>query len=102
MGQIESSSTYKRTLRAGIIVGVVGILSMLFTNLFAQTFGTVSFDGTTAFYVILTQMHLLAAVGCLPFSATLISAALVMRHLDAVTVRAIPPAEQQSGAKPAG
>jgi hypothetical protein len=49
-----------------------------------------------------SQMHLLAAVGCLPFSATLISAALVMRHLDAVTVRATPPAEQQSGAKPAG
>jgi hypothetical protein len=62
---------------------MIGILSMLFTNLFAHTFGTVSFDGTTAFYVILTQMHLLAAVGCLPFSAALISAALVMRHQDA-------------------
>jgi hypothetical protein len=93
---------YKRTLRAGIIVGVIGTLTMLFTNVFAPTFGTVSFNGTTAFHVILTQMHLLATVGCLPFSAALVSAALVMRHLDGTAVRPTPPAEQQPGVKAAG
>jgi hypothetical protein len=74
---------------------------MVFTDVFAPTFGTVSFNGTTAFHVILTQMHLLTTVGWLPFSAALVSAALVMRHLDAAAVRPTPPAEQP-GVKAAG
>ena len=83
---------YKRTLRAGITVGLVGILIMLFSNVFMQTIGTVTYNGTNGFFFALTQIYLLAPVACIPFSAALVSAALVMRHLDTASVR---PAGQQ-------
>lgn len=92
MARTETSLMYKRTLRAGIIVGAVGILIMLFSNLFMQTIGTVSFNGANGFFFALTQIYLLAPVACLPFSAALVSAALVMRHLDTAILR---PAEHQ-------
>jgi hypothetical protein len=82
----------RRTLRAGIIVGVVGLVAMLFTNLFMQNVGATTFNGDNAFFVVLTQMYLLAPLACLPFSAALISAALVMRHIDATTSDATPSA----------
>jgi hypothetical protein len=88
----EPSSMSRRTLRAGIIVGVVGLLAMLFTNLFMQNVGATTFNGDNAFFVVLTQMYLLAPLACLPFSAALISAALVMRHIDATTSDATPSA----------
>ena len=47
-----------------------------------------------ALVCILSAMYLLATVGCLPFSAALISAALVMRHLD-LDAAAVRSAEQQ-------
>ncbi len=86
----EPSSLYRRTLRAGIIVGVVGLLAMLLTNLFMQNVGATTFNGENAFFVVLTQLYLLAPLACLPFSAALISAALVMRHIDATTSDATP------------
>lgn len=91
----EPSSMYRRTLRAGIIVGVVGLLAMLFTNLFMQNFGATTFNGENAFFVVLTQIYLLAPLACLPFSAALISAALVMRHIDATKFNATPSTQQQ-------
>lgn len=87
MARTETSSMYKRTLRAGIIVGLVGILIMLFSNVFMQTIGTVTYNGTNGFFFALTQIYLLAPVACIPFSAALVSAALVMRHLDTAGVR---------------
>ncbi|UKA73450.1 hypothetical protein [Arthrobacter sp. FW306-06-A] len=75
------SLLYRRTLWAGIIVGVVGLLIMLFSNMFMQSIGTYTFNGANGFFYALTQLYVLAAQGCLPFSAGLISAALVMRYL---------------------
>jgi hypothetical protein len=95
MDETKTSSMYRRTLRTGIVVGVIGVLAMLFSNLFMQTFGVVSLNESNAFFVILTQLYLIATVACLPFSAALISAALVMRYLDTAAVRAKPSAEQQ-------
>lgn len=77
---------YRRTLRAGIIVGVAGILIMLFTNMFMQNIGTLTYNGANVFFYALTQIYLLVPVACMPFSAALVSAALVMRHLDAASV----------------
>ena len=80
------SMLYQRTLWAGIIVGVVGLLIMLFSNMFTQTVGTYTFNGANGFFFALTQIYVLAAQGCLPFSAGLISAALVMRYLALASV----------------
>lgn len=86
---------YQRTLWAGIIVGVVGLLIMLFSNVFMQTIGTYTFNGSNGFFFALTQVYVLAAQGCLPFSAGLISAALVMRYLAVDS----PSSEQQKPEK---
>jgi hypothetical protein len=90
MEQRRKPSLYARTLRAGIAVGVIGALAMIFSNLFLQNFGVVSFNGANMFFVVLTQVYLLATVACMPFSAALVAAALVMHHLD---TRAAGPAE---------
>ncbi|MGN7253277.1 MULTISPECIES: hypothetical protein [unclassified Arthrobacter] len=66
---------------------------MIFSNLFLQNFGVVSFNGANLFFVILTQLYLLATVACMPFSAALIGAALVMRYLDTRTTQAAEPVE---------
>ena len=87
MARTETSSMYKRTLRAGIIVGLVGIFIMLFSNMFMQTIGAVTYNGRNGFFFALTQIYLLAPVACIPFSAALVSAALVMRHLDTMGMR---------------
>lgn len=58
---------YKRTLRAGIILGLVSILIMLFSNVFMRTIGTVTYNGANGFFFALTQIYLLAPVACIPF-----------------------------------
>lgn len=92
MATTETSWMYKRTLRAGITVGLVGVFIMLFSNVFMQTIGTVTYNGANGFFFALTQIYLLAPVVCISFSAALVSAALVMRHLNTAGVR---PAGQQ-------
>jgi hypothetical protein len=47
MEQRRKPSPYARTLRAGITVGVLGALAMIFSNLFLQNLGVVSFNGPT-------------------------------------------------------
>ncbi len=96
MAGTEPSSTSRRTLRAGIIVGGVGISVMLLSNLFLQNFGATTFNGENAFFITLTQIYLLAPLACLPFSAALVSAALVMRHIDATKFDRDRSVEQQS------
>ena len=73
---------YRRTMRAGIIVGIAGIVIMLFTNTFMQNIGTLTYNGANVVFYAITQIYLLVPVACMPFSAALVSAALVMRHLD--------------------
>jgi len=92
MTRSTKSRVYQRTLWTGIIVGVIGLSIILFSNVFMQSIGTYTFNGANGFFYALTQIYLLAAQGCLPFSAALIGAALVMRYLDALNVRS---SEQQ-------
>jgi len=92
MAENTKSMLYQRTLWAGIILGAVGLLILLFSNTFMQTVGTYTLNGSNGFFFALTQIYVLAAQGCLPFSAALISAALVMRYLALVSLRS----EQQT------
>lgn len=82
MAATAVSSTYRKTLNAGIVLGVAGLVFALSTNLFLQNFGTLNYNGENGFFVAVTQLYLLAPDACLCFSAALIAAALVMRHLD--------------------
>jgi hypothetical protein len=93
MDQRRKPSLYVRTLRAGIAVGVIGALAMIFSNLFLQNLGVVPFSGANVFLVLLTQVYLLATVACMPFSAALVAAALVMHYLDTRSVGPAEPAE---------
>jgi len=81
MAPTAVASTYRKTLRAGIAVGVAGILIALLTNPFMANFGALTYNGENGFFVTLTQLYLLAPGACLSFSAALVAAALVMRHL---------------------
>ena len=81
------SLLYRRTLLAGIIVGLIGILIMLFSNVFMQNIGTMAFTGSNGFFYALTQIYMIAPVVCMPFSAALVSAAIVMRYLTPQSVR---------------
>jgi hypothetical protein len=51
-----------------------------------QTIGTLTYNGANGFFYAFTQIYLLVPLACLPFSAALVSAALVMRHLDTTSV----------------
>ncbi|MGW9405169.1 hypothetical protein ACWGQ2_14510 [Arthrobacter sp. NPDC055585] len=82
-----AAGTSRKTLQAGIVLGIAGLVFALSTNLFMQNFGALNYNGENGLFVVLTQLYLLAPEACLSFSAAFIAAALVMRHLD-VTRRA--------------
>ena len=82
-----AAGTYRKTLQAGIVVGIAGLVFALSTNLFLQNFGTLNYNGENGLFMAVTQLYLLAPEACLSCSAALIAAALVMRHLD-ITRRA--------------
>jgi len=94
MDQRRKPLLYVRTLRAGIAVGVFGALAIAFSNLFLENFGVVSFNGANVFFVVLTQVYLLATVASIPFSAALVAAALVMHYLDTRFMGPADPAEE--------
>lgn len=80
---MTASTLTRKTLLAGIIVGGAGLLLALFGSTWLMgLYDNPSFTNTT-----LTFLNALIAVimsFCLPLSAALIAASLVMRHLDAV------------------
>lgn len=82
MAQPHRASLYTRTLFTGIILGVVAMLAMVFSNQFMQSFGLGALDGTNPAAMTVAQLYMFTAMAAIPFSAALISAALVMRHLD--------------------
>ena len=77
-----AASTYRKTLNAGIVLGIAGLVFALSTNLFLQNFGALNYNGENGLFVAVTQLYLLAPEVCVSFSAALIAAALVIRHLD--------------------
>jgi len=72
----------KRTLRAGIIVGILGVLAITLTARVVERAGF-TLNNAPMLGEILSVLWQLVTVGFLPFSAALISASLVMRHIDA-------------------
>jgi hypothetical protein len=75
---------YARTLRAGIVTGVIGVLAVVSVN-HVQMIAMGA--GNQAFMTIFAAAYQLAVSGCLPFSAALVAASLVMRHVDAAAGR---------------
>lgn len=96
MAGTKPSSLYRRTLRAGIVLGAVGLFLLVFTDPFMRNFGALTFNDENGFFVVLAYVVLQAPDICLTFSAGLVSAALVMRHLDGTKLDAAPSARHES------
>lgn len=78
----HGSTLYRRTLAAGIILGLLAVLTILLSNWFMQSIGVNALNSGNPLLVVMAQVYGFVTVACVPFSAALISAALVMRHLD--------------------
>ena len=77
----EKTGMYKRTLRAGIIIGALGVVSIIFASSSLDILGFASLNNNQALTSFIAATYQIATVGFLPFSAGLVSAALVMRFL---------------------
>lgn len=75
------SNLSQRTMRAGVVVGVVGVLAIFFTAGIVERAGF-NLVNTPALSNILAALWQVITTGFLPFSAALISASLVMRHME--------------------
>jgi hypothetical protein len=82
MSQVRTSSLYTRTLFSGIALGVLAVLIALSSNWVMQGIGVNALNSGNPVAAFLAQLYGFLALACLPFSAALISAALVMRYLD--------------------
>lgn len=78
----QASRLYKRTLTAGALLGALGLLTILFADLYLNNSGVDAFNGQNGIFVFLTRLYSLAMTAFLPFSAALVSAALVMKYWD--------------------
>ncbi|MCU1434807.1 MAG: hypothetical protein JWR71_1532 [Pseudarthrobacter sp.] len=91
MDQITVTGMPRKTLRAGIIVGAIGAFAVILAPQIMQllVFGP---NYSQALGAILQVLFQLVTLFFLPFSAALIAASLVMRHLDtALATRAHAP-----------
>jgi hypothetical protein len=104
MDQNGVSGLPRTTLRAGIIVGAIGAFSVILAPQIMQAlqFGPAY---SQALGMVLHATFQLVTLFFLPFSAALVAASLVMRHLDSVLARVTaavpsgqPPTERQGGA----
>ena len=84
MEKSNTPSTSVRTLRAGIVVGVIGVLAIISANP-VQMIAMEA--GNQGLLTVFAATYQLAVAGCLPFSAALVAASLVMRHLDTAAGR---------------
>jgi hypothetical protein len=87
MDQNIVSGLPKATLRAGIIVGVIGAFSVILAPQIMQLmqFGPAY---SQALGMVLHVAFQLVTLFFLPFSAALVAASLVMRHVDSALARA--------------
>lgn len=81
---MASSNLAKKTLVAGIVVGAVGLAGIMLS---AQLIGGLydNADIPNAGYQFLSALISAVLSFCLPFSAALIAASLVMRHAESLT-----------------
>lgn len=79
----------RKTLRAGIIVGAIGAFSVILAPQIMQslTFGPAYSQALGTAFQTLFQ---LVTLFFLPFSAALIAASLVMRHVETALARRLP------------
>ena len=80
----------RKTLIAGIIVGAAGILGTLLSGLIFSGLYNEPTMNSDWFFLFNSLISLLISV-CLPFSAALVAASLVMRHTEALTGRSSAP-----------
>lgn len=81
---MTASTLTRKTLVAGISLGVAGLVVALFgTTWLVGLYENASFTTTTL--SVLNALINVVTSFCLPLSAALIAASLVMRHLDAVS-----------------
>ena len=97
MEKSHTPTMYARTLRAGIVTGAIGVLALISVN---QVQMIAMEAGNQAFLTIFAAVYQLAVSGCLPFSAALVAASLVMRHADAAAGRPPHPAEPEPAGDP--
>lgn len=83
---MASTQLARRTLVAGIAVGVVGLLGMLLTAQILNGLYNNASLPNEGYYLLNTAISGLISF-CLPFSAALIAASLVMRHAESLTNR---------------
>ncbi|MFC3300283.1 hypothetical protein FJV46_07325 [Arthrobacter agilis] len=78
---MNASTLTRKTLRAGILVGLVGLAVMIATGPWLNGLYQ---NGSIQPGTLMLLSSLISAIGsfCLPFSAALIAASLVMRHRD--------------------
>lgn len=76
-----------KTLRAGIIVGVIGAFAIILSPQVLQVL-QLGPAYSAALAAVLAVAYQLVTLFFLPFSAALVSASLVMRHLDSSLARA--------------
>lgn len=79
------SSLPHRTMRVGILFGIVGLFAIITSDFFFRNFGAGLDEARVAngLAVAFTVIYQLVISAFLPFSAALISASLVMRYLTA-------------------
>jgi hypothetical protein len=87
MDQKAVSGLPRTTLRTGIIVGAIGAFSVILAPQIMQVL-TLGPAYSQALGMVLQVAFQLVTLFFLPFSAALVAASLVMRHLDSALVRA--------------
>ena len=87
MDQNTVSSLSRTTLRAGIIVGAIGAVAIILAPQVLQVL-QLGPAYSAALAGILGVAFQLVTLFFLPFSAALVAASLVMRHLDSSLARA--------------
>jgi hypothetical protein len=83
---VARSNLAKKTLVAGIVVGVVGLVGMLLTAQLVDGLYNNADLPNAGFYFLNAVISAILSF-CLPFSAALIAASLVMKHSESLTSR---------------
>ncbi|MHA7207798.1 hypothetical protein [Arthrobacter sp. MDT1-65] len=82
---MASSDPARKTLVAGIVLGVVGLAGMLLTGQLVEGLNDTGMPNG-GFYFLVNAISAILSF-CLPFSAALIASSLVMRHAERLAGR---------------
>ena len=77
----------RTVLRWGIVLGVVGVLMLVFSPVVIGNFGTIFPVAGAPVAMAVTTLYSVATTALLPFSASLVAASLVMRHAESLAAR---------------